>query len=219
MHQTAYGTFVSMQTGNTIFFALGASGQNDKPYGWVNPLCSMGCFTIGSFALAHLSAFLGSRRRGTLVLSFFIQTVCIVLAAATIQGGVVNGGHPSYREADGNDWKELLPVSLLSFQAAGQIVNSRTLGVPEIPTVVITSLLCDLMSDAKLWAPIRENAKRNKRIGAFILTLAGGICGGWIFKAANTIEPALWAIAGIKLVITVTWLFWTPENRPGSEVF
>jgi hypothetical protein len=150
---------------------------------------------------------------------FFVQTICIIVAAATVQGGIVDGGDPPSRETDENDWKELLPVAFLSFQAAGQIVNSRSLGVPEIPTVVITSLLCDLMSDAKLWAPIRENAKRNKRIGAFVLTLAGGIVGGWIFKASHTIEPALWVIAGIKMVITVSWLFWTPEGRPGSEAF
>lgn len=207
-----------MQTGNTIFFALGASGQNDKPYGWVNPLCSMGCFTVGSYAYASLSSALGKQRRGTLVLSFFIQTACVVLAAAIIQAGIVDGGDP-FRPAGGNDWKELIPVVLLSFQAAGQIVNSRTLGVPEIPTVVITSLLCDLMSDAKLLAPIHENAKRNKRIGAFVLTAVGGICGGWIFKAASTIEPALWTVACIKLIITIAWLFWTPENRPGSGDF
>lgn len=33
------------------------------------------------------------------------------------------------------------------FQSAGQIMASRALGFSEIPTVVITSLLCDLVLD------------------------------------------------------------------------
>lgn len=209
-----------MQTGNTIFFALGASDQNDKAYGWASPLCSIGCFIVGSLVYSRLSAMLGDRRRGTQVLSFFIQTICIVVPAAVIQGGIVDGGgYPSDTPTGDIDWKELIPVALLSFQAAGQIVSSRTLGVPEVPTVVITSLLCDLMSDPRLLAPVVENVKRNKRIGAFVLTLAGGICGGWIFKATRTVSPALWAIAGIKLCIAATWLFWSPVNRRRSRSF
>lgn len=206
-----------MQTGNTIFFALGASHQNDKPYGWASPLCSMGCFIVGSLAYARLSAALGNRRRGTLMVSFFLQTCCIVLAAAMVQGGIVNGAYLSQQPTEHVDWRELIPVALLSFQAGGQVVSSRTLGVAEIPTVVITSLLCDLMSDPRLLAPIRENPKRNKRVGAYVLTLAGGICGGWIFKATSMVTPVLWVVAGIKLIITATWLWWTTERRHSSR--
>ena len=146
------------------------------------------------------------------MLSFFVQTVCVILAAAIIQSGIVDGAYPSHRPLGDVDWKELIPIALLSFQAAGQIVNSRTLGVSEVPTVVITSLLCDLMSDPRLLAPIRENPKRNKRTAAFLLTLAGGICGGWISKATSTVQPAFWAVAGIKFFIAVMWLCWSPEK-------
>lgn len=202
-----------MQTGNSIFVALGVTGQNEKLYGWASPLCSMGCFIVGSLAYARVSASLGGRRRRTLVASFFFQTACVVAAAATIQSGIVDNASLPNRPTDDIDWNELIPVALLSFQAAGQIVSSRTLGVSEIPTVVITSLLCDLLSDKGLLAPILENPKRNKRIGAFVLTLAGGICGGWIYKATSTVQVALWVVAGTKLAITAAWLCWTPEKR------
>ncbi|KAM3498638.1 hypothetical protein MY10362_008049 [Beauveria mimosiformis] len=206
----AYGTFVSMQTGNTIFVALGTSGFNNKPYGWARSLCSIGFFIIGSFCFARLAMLLGGKRRGVLGLSFFCQSVLVMLAAALIQGGVIDGSYPSHRAPGSVDFKEIAVIALLSFQAAGQIVSSRTLSVGEIPTVVVTSMLCDLMSDPALlaWA---KNDKRNRRFVAFVLTLVGAICGGWISKASGAVQPSLWTVAGIKLVLAISWLFWTEK--------
>ena len=99
---------------------------------------------------------------------------------------------------------------LLSFQSAGQIVASRALGFNEIPTVVITSLLCDLVSDAELLA--WRNGKRDRRIVAFCLTLLGAISGGWITRATGDIAPVLLLAAGIKLVLVVLWVIWRGES-------
>ncbi|KAI1134932.1 hypothetical protein F5Y05DRAFT_416830 [Hypoxylon sp. FL0543] len=203
----AYGTFVSMQTGNTVFVALGASGQNNKPFGWARSLCSIGCFTIGCLAFSRMHKLIGGGRlRRTLLLSFLLQTVCVVVAATIIQVGIVDGTYPSQRDPADVDFVELAPVALLSFQAAGQIVNSRGLGISEVPTVVITSLLCDLVSDEHILDPVRENLKRNRRALAFVLTLLGAICGGWISKATGAVQPSLWFVGAIKGAITLSWL-------------
>ncbi|KAI0475296.1 hypothetical protein GGR56DRAFT_645437 [Xylariaceae sp. FL0804] len=204
----AYGTFVSMQTGNTVFVALGTSGQNTKPYGWARSLTSIGCFVIGCSVFARLPKLVGGpRTRRTLFTSFFLQTLFVVVAAALIQGGVIEGSYPSHRDPNDVDFVELLPVGLLSCgQAAGQIVNSRGLGISEVPTVVITSLLCDLVSDEQLFVPFTQNAKRNRRAIAFVLTLVGAICGGWISKATGKVQPSLWFVAAIKAAITVAFL-------------
>ncbi|KAI0895275.1 hypothetical protein F4806DRAFT_95111 [Annulohypoxylon nitens] len=204
----AYGTFVSMQTGNTVFVALGASGQNNKPYGFARSLCSIGCFVIGCFAFSRLHKLIGGGRlRRTLLTSFFAQTVCVAIAATIIQTGIVDGTYPSRRDPADVDFTELAPIALLSFQAAGQIVNSRGLGVSEVPTVVITTLLCDLVSDERILAPLMKNVKRNRRAIAFVLTLSGAICGGWISKATGAVQPSLWFVAAIKAVITLSWLW------------
>ncbi|KAI1378511.1 hypothetical protein F4677DRAFT_413613 [Hypoxylon crocopeplum] len=203
----AYGTFVSMQTGNTVFVALGTSGQG-RPFGWARSLCSIGCFTIGCLIFSRLHKMIGGGRlRRTVFFSFLLQTVFVVVAAAIIQTGIVDGRYPSRRDPADVDFLELVPVALLSFQAAGQIVNSRGLGVGEVPTVVITSLLCDLVSDEGILQPLRENVKRNRRALAFVLTLLGAICGGWVSKATGAVQPSLWFVAAIKAVITLTWLF------------
>ncbi|KAI1865424.1 uncharacterized protein JN550_008472 [Neoarthrinium moseri] len=203
----AYGTFVSMQTGNTIFVALGTSGQNNRPFGWARSLCSIGCFTIGCLAFAKFHKLIGGARlRRTVLSSFFLQTLFVIVAAAIIQGGIIDGAYPSHRHPSDVDFAELAAVALLSFQAAGQIVNSRGLGVSEVPTVVITSLLCDLISDEQLLAGFTYNGKRNRRVIAFVLTLLGAICGGWISKATGAVQPSLWFVAAIKGVITLSWL-------------
>lgn len=197
-----------MQTGNTIFVALGASHQNTKPYGWARSLCSIGCFVLGSLAFSRLSLLLGPTRRGALTASFLLQTCLVVVAAAIVQGGAVNGTVPQPSTTDVVRWSELAPIALLSFQSAAQIVSSRALGLGEVPTVVVTSLLCDLMSDSRLLAPLTGNVKRNRRAAAFALTLVGAIAGGWISKATRGVEYALWVVAGIKLGITVAWALW-----------
>lgn len=104
----------------------------------------------------------------------------------------------------------MAPIALLSFQAAGQIVASRILGINEIPTVVITSLLADLFSDPLLTVmPIMTgNTKRNNRIAGFVLTLLASIVGGWMLKATGQVQPALWVVFGIKLTISLGWLGW-----------
>ncbi|KAI0098195.1 DUF1275 domain protein [Nemania sp. FL0031] len=210
----AYGTFVSMQTGNTVFVALGTSGQNNKPYGWARSLTSIGSFIVGCVTFSRFHALIGrGRQRRTVFISFLVQTIFVALAAGIIQGGLIDGRYPSRRDPSDVDFAELAPIALLSFQAAGQIVNSRGLGVAEVPTVVITTLLCDLVSDPNIFAPFAQNPKRNKRAIAFTLTLVGAIAGGFISKATGLVQNSLWLVAALKLAITVFWFFCGKEKK------
>ena len=57
----AYRTFVSMQTGNTIFIGLGASNntQSTRPYGWLKSLSSLITFLLGCFFFSRLASYMG----------------------------------------------------------------------------------------------------------------------------------------------------------------
>ena len=208
----AYGTFVSMQTGNTIFLGLGPSTSRttSKPYGWAKSLTSIACFCLGCFFFSRLAQFSGPLRRATLVTSFALQSVIVFVVAALIQGGVVNGALDTIN----TDimWKDEIPISLLSFQAAGQIIGSRALGVSEIPSVVLTSMLCDIASDPNIAAPLKSNAKRNRRALAFCCILVGAIVGGYIGQATGRMQFDLWIAGGLKVLITTAWFFW-PVKR------
>jgi hypothetical protein len=130
------------------------------------------------------------------------------LAASLINGGVIEGPVPFNPRAP-IEWKQLVPIALLSFQSAGQIVTSRNLDVGEIPTVVITSLLADLFSDSDLFAlPLESKPKRNKRAIAFILTALGAIVGGLVSKATGSVQAMLWTAGGSKMLITLAWMLW-----------
>lgn len=201
-----------MQTGNTIFLGLGPSTSEttSKPYGWAKSLTSIVCFCLGCFCFSRLALYSGPLRRVTLVASFALQAVMVFVVAAVIQTGVVNGALDTL----GTEimWKDEIPISLLSFQAAGQIIGSRALGVSEIPSVVLTSMLCDIASDPNLAAPLTKNAKRNRRALAFTCILVGAIVGGYIGKATKRMQIDLWIAGGLKVLITVAWLFW-PEQK------
>lgn len=102
----------------------------------------------------------------------------------------------------------LAPLALLAFQFGGQIVTSRVLGFNEVPTNVLTSLYCDLLSDPQILAPIGKNVKRNRRVAAIILMMAGGISGAWLQRSRAGMPAALWIAGAVKLAIAVSWVSW-----------
>ncbi|OKL63975.1 hypothetical protein UA08_00808 [Talaromyces atroroseus] len=205
---TVYGTFVAMQTGNTIFVGLGTSNQDTQPYAWARSITSIVCFALGALFFARIGSILGPKARLSLIGSFFVQASLILITAALLQAGVVSQAAPTFGEP--LNWDNEVPIVLLAFQSAGQIVASRALGFNEVPTVVITSLLCDLMSDPSLFK--LQNVKRDRRVIAFLLTLVGAISGGWITKASGSLSVSLWVAAGIKYAIAFSWMVWRQDQ-------
>lgn len=206
----AWTCFVSMQTGNTIFLALGASNQpTTHPYGWVKSLTSILCFILGCFFFGSSRHF-DPLRRGTLAASFAIQASALVVAAALVQAGLVPEPHAE-NIVQGVDFIELIPLAFLAFQSGGQMVTSRILGFSEVPTTVLTSVYCDLASDPKILAPWRDNIKRNRRVFAVVSLLIGGIVGGWLSKSKGGMSSALWMSAAIKYGIAISWSLWKSE--------
>ena len=85
------------------------------------------------------------------------------------------------------------------------------MGLSEIPTVVVTSVLCDFASDPELMSPLGKNVKRNRRALAFTGILAGAIIGGWISKVTGGMQTVLWIAGAIKILIMSSWMLW-PEK-------
>lgn len=163
-------------------------------------------FFIGSFFCSRTTGLLSPLKRRTLAASFLLQTVLIVAAAALVQGGVVPG------IVDGKEpFITIVPLPMLSFQAGMQSVTARQLGLDEIPTTVLTSVYCDLGNDYKLFVPLKENWKRNRRFSAVVSLVLGAIIGGWLSKTKAGMPAALWMAAGVKFCISITWLLWTEK--------
>ena len=216
----AWGTFLSMQTGNTVFLALGASGQpTNAPDSWLKSLTSIVCFVLGCFIFPRVMRRAGhdGLTRGALAGSFFVQTLFMVTAAALVRGEVipVPVGLVTPAQIDPTDPRliELVGIGLLAFQAGGQIVASRVLGFNEIPTVVLTSVYCDLSGDPNLFRA--NNKKRDRRVLAVCLILLGGIAGGWITRSPGGMDVVIWLAAGLKFGMSLTCLFW--RRRPDAS--
>ncbi|KAF7156490.1 hypothetical protein CNMCM5623_010160 [Aspergillus felis] len=207
----AWGSFASMQTGNTVFIALGASGQPVYPaYLWAKSLVAVAVFILSMVVYIYFSRLLGPRRRSTLILSFGAQTLALLAAAILVQTGTVSRRPEDPRAPI--QWMQILPISLLAFQAAGQIVASRILAFDEIPTVVLTTLLCDLLVDKELlsrgW---RSNPRRNRRVGAFLALFLGAMTAGGLSKVTG-MASSLWLAMVLKLGIVVAWFVWKAEG-------
>lgn len=82
-----------------------------------------------------------------------------------------------------------------------QIATSRCLGFNELPVNVLTSTYCDLMGDAALFKV--KNLKRNRRVAAVLLLLAGAISAGWLMKSAAGLMGVLWIAGGVKFLVAV----------------
>ncbi|KAL5611397.1 hypothetical protein BROUX41_000987 [Berkeleyomyces rouxiae] len=222
----AAGVFVGMQTGNTIFLALGAAHLPPlESQLWIKAIVSIGAFWAGCFCFGQFRH-LGARRKSSLALNFLLQAIFILAVAIITQTGAVPqfrrnavSPHVSLHSTDNehDTYIALLPVALLAFQFGGQVVSSRTLGFNEVPTSVLTSLYCDLLSDPKLFAPLGKNDKRNRRIYAMVLLLVGGIVGSWLQRSSGGMPPSIWMAGGLKIVMAVAWLFWKGKEIPDSE--
>lgn len=229
----AYGTFVSMQEGvfphffcqqnrlyrhtdpqigNTIILGLGGATphRTSNPYGWAKALTSFSCACVGYVLLSNLSRMLGPLRRGTLVLGFLLQSSMIILAAAIMQAGLLNGDLASIN--DDIYWRSEIPIATLSFQAAGQIIASRSLILSQIPAVALDSMLHDTSADPKMLSHLQESVKRNRRLFAFFSILVGAVAGGFISEATGMVQMPLWIAGIIKVVITLAWMVW-PMKR------
>lgn len=200
-----WGSFVSMQTGNTVYTGLGLV-EPTKGTRWIRSLTSIAFFCMGSFFFARFHRFFSPKKRWVLMTSFAMQLVLVVIA-----GAVVTVDSQSHSENQLR-WQVLVPLALVAFQSSGQAVVSRALQYNSLTSVVLTSIYCDLFSDPLLMAGLTKNAERNRRAAAPLLLLAGAIFGGLWSHSPIGLAGALWTAAILKVVIIGAFFFWRAEK-------
>ncbi|KAJ0307339.1 uncharacterized protein N0V96_003172 [Colletotrichum fioriniae] len=202
-----WGSFVSMQTGNTVYIGLGLAAPTESTR-WIKSATSLISFCLGSFFFSRFHRFFSPKKRWVLCASFIAQTLLCVAAAVILTVGPAAG-------KDEIAWNVLVPIALIAFQSCGQAVTSRALKYNALTSVVLTSIYCDLFSDAELFSV--RNAERNRRVGAPVLLLIGAICGGLFAHSSLGIAGALWTAAFLKFLIVLSWFFWPGEPTSDEE--
>ncbi|KAM5355314.1 hypothetical protein ACJ41O_001960 [Fusarium nematophilum] len=206
-----WGTFVSMQTGNTVYVGLGLASlatSHPGPHLFKSAL-SIASFSLGSFIFARFHRLFSPKRRWVLCASFAVQTGLTAAAALIV------GVHPPGPDTDSLAWNVLVPIALMAFQSCGQAVASRALKQSALISVVLTSVYCDLFSDRELFT--LDNVKRNQRVAAPLLLLLGVIAGGLFAQSSIGIAGALWVAAGLKLCMVIAWFLWAAEEEEEED--
>ncbi|KAI0025570.1 hypothetical protein F4780DRAFT_721766 [Xylariomycetidae sp. FL0641] len=201
---STWGSFVSMQTGNTVYLGLGLAAPFESTR-WIKSGTSLGCFCVGSVFFSYFHRTFSPKRRWVLCASFLLQMLLIVVAAVILTFGP-RAANP--KQATG--WPQLVPIALVAFQSCGQAVTSRALKYNSLTSVVLTSIYCDLFSDPRLLA--RHNAERNRRLAAPVLLLVGAVLGGLLAASPVGTAGVLWIAAASKLVVVFAWLLWPAER-------
>ena len=158
----------------------------------------------GSALASRLYSFYGPTRRLTLLLSTFLQSLCIAVAAMLVQTDAVPESTPRSKLI-------FIAIPFLAAQSGAQIVTAKSLGFTEIPTTVLTTTYNDLAGDTQLFA--LRNPKRNRRMGAVAMLFIGGIAAAWVSRWKKSLVPVLWLGAGIKLLVTLSWLIFAEEEE------
>ncbi|KAF2717263.1 hypothetical protein K431DRAFT_160604 [Polychaeton citri CBS 116435] len=203
-----WGSFVSMQTGNTVYVGLGLAHPSDSDR-WIRSGISILSYCAGSFFFSRFHRALGVTRRWVIVASYTIQLLLCAIAAliVTLNPNVSD-------ENSGIDAFVATPLAILAFQSSGQTVVSRVLKYPSLTSVVLTSIYCDLFSDRELFtASLTQNAERNRRAIAPLLLLVGAIFGGLWAHSSFGMAGALWTAVILKTLVVTTWIFWKAEPQ------
>jgi hypothetical protein len=187
-------------------------------------LAAIVCFALGALFFSTFHRFFGPQKRWVLISSFAIQSVLIAVVAIITTIPVIPNEPPVVVQENGSEFirftlpssfpgSDFAAITILAFQSAGQIVASRALKYNAMPTVVLTSLYCDLMSDAQLFtAPLGQNADRNRRFLGAVLLLCGAISGAFLTTSSAGFKGGLWIAVGIKVVMTIAWFFWKQKK-------
>ncbi|CBX96985.1 hypothetical protein IAQ61_008070 [Plenodomus lingam] len=203
-----WGSFVSMQTGNTVYLGLGLIAPTEG-IRWLKALTSILFFCLGSFTFARFHRHFSPAKRWVLISSYSFQTSLIALAAS-----IVTFGNPPSPSTTSNSlhWQVLVPLAAVAFQSSGQAVTSRALQYNGLTSVVLTSNYCDLFSDPDLFCWGLGNAERNRRMAAPALLLLGA-CGGGLYAHSGVgLAGALWTAVGLKACAVLAWVFWKAEG-------
>ena len=191
--------------GNTVYIGLGLAAPRESTR-WIKSATSLGCFCVGSFCFSRFHRYFSPKRRWVLCASFAFQMTLIIGAAIIVTLGPTAG-------KEDISWNVLVPIALVAFQACGQAVASRALKHNALTSVVLTSIYCDLFSDANLFTV--HNVERNQRTGAPLLLLFGACMGGLLAHSEVGIAGALWIAAVLKFFIVLSWFYWPAD--PSSE--
>lgn len=194
--------FGANMTGNVILIGLSIAGSEHAPL--VGPLSALGGFAAGSWLLGLiLRLFPPSGGRDAALVSVLWIAACGMLA---VTGAL-----------------SFLPINevlihtvtlaigiLMGFQA----IAARRVGVPDVSTVVITSTLSLLFSEAGRYWGGAQTASTMRRLAAVVSMFLGAACGALLLQTALWCAMLVPAFILISVAVAFTVIHHPSKRAP-----
>jgi uncharacterized membrane protein YoaK (UPF0700 family) len=191
--------FGANMTGNVILIGLSIAGSEHAPL--LGPLSALGGFAAGSWILGLILRRVPfSDGRDASLVPVFWTAACGMLAVTGVLAFVPINDVPIHTVT-------LAIGILMGFQA----IVARRVGVPDVSTVVITSTLSLLFSEAGRFWGGAKTAATMRRFAAVASMFLGAVCG------ALLLQLALWCAMLIPAIILVSVaLAFTANQQPAK---
>jgi uncharacterized membrane protein YoaK (UPF0700 family) len=179
--------FAGNMTGNVVILGMAATGGTGLPV--LGPVVALVFFLVGAAIAGRMLRVAAPdwSRRCTVLLG----GVGLVLAATALGLAVVGVATPAARAS---------MASSLALAMGVQAATARHLGVKDVTTVVVTSVLTGLAADSRLGAARGQGAMRR---GAAVTLIAIGAVTG---AALCQVHEGLAVVAAALVVLAVTGL-------------
>lgn len=209
------GNFVQLALALSRLFEVGTGGAVDRTFHIADQqaLTSLISFNAGAF-IGRLGDRIGPHKRIWLVLGTFIQTLFTMAAALAIwksgQSSVASDrGDPSWTKA-----LTFVGIAFMSASLGTQGIIGKRLNTQFTTTIVLTTVWVELMADPKLFFRKKVITRDHKLIAAGALFLGGFVSRSILDKIGA--DSALGVGAGIRLLITLSWLF-VPGKKAAQD--
>lgn len=169
--------FTGNMTGNVVILGMAVAGGDDLPV--VGPTIALACFMLGAALggryLRRAPAGWGGRHTA----AFGAVGVLLVLTAGLLGTGLEHRVHAIALTVTG------LMAAAMGLQAAA----ARKLGLKDLTTVVVTSVITGLSADSRLGGGHQQPWLR--RAGAVVLIAAGAAVGALLLRVHIGLGPLL----------------------------
>jgi uncharacterized membrane protein YoaK (UPF0700 family) len=178
--------FTANMTGNVVLLGLGLAGAHGLSI--ARPLTSLLAFTAGGILGGRLNLALSAATRGRYVVT------TAAFEAVLLCGGALACARPDI--TGDNSVVRLYIVIVLAALAMGlRTATVRRLGVPDITTTVVTSILAAFAADSSLAGG--NNLRIGRRVGSALSMLSGAAIGTRLLRFG----PAIPLVFGAVLVL------------------
>ncbi|WP_255472610.1 YoaK family protein [Quadrisphaera setariae] len=165
-----HGVFTANMTGNVIFIGLGLAGFETQVL--LRAGLALAGFMAGAVVVGRAARGRTVHQHADVFSSWTLVVVSLVITAMAV---LLSAGDLSARGLDA-------VTAVISAAMGAQAVAARRVGVPDVPTVVVTSAIVGLSADHRWSGRTHDRAVLLRRAGAVASMLVGAMVGALLLR-------------------------------------